>query len=193
MRIFIDGMLAVAGALCLSVVAVALYAWGGLPPTLPGIAALVFAPALIVVIGGVLLWRGQRESKTVFVFCLISAAVGAYAAEAYVGFISSKEDARIGDRIANAREEISTAVARYRSIGGDTYPALTPRMFLSPDSAARLQNGMPTDSGSLLPLGGISNVKTVFCDEDRPRIDGVYCVYCVHINSPEGSRRECPG
>lgn len=165
MPIVLDGLLAVASALCLAVVATALYAWGGLPPALPGIVALVFVPALVAVIGGILIWRGQRGSKAVFVWCLISSAIGAYAAEAYIGFLSSKEDARIGGRIASTREEISTVVARYRSAGVDVYPVLTPRTFLSPDSYARLQKGMPADSGSPFPLGGISNVKTVFCDE----------------------------
>lgn len=188
--IFIDGMLAVAGMLGLSVAAVALYAWGGLPPTLPGMAALVFAPALIVVIGGVLLWRGQRESKTVFIFCLISGAIGAYAAEAYVGFLSSKEDARIGDRTADIREGVSTVIARYRSMDVDAYPALTPRMFLPPDTTTRLQHGMPAGSERLLPLGGISGVKTVFCDEGGGMI--VYDADEHGFRNPPGLWNQAP-
>jgi len=118
-------------------------------------ALLVGGPFCLAAVLLACLWL-PLPRRVALAMTLLSLVAAAYIAEAYVRALPSLRTRLAARRFGiafDSRDQFEV-VRDLRRVGTDAYPATFPAW-----------QGLPAGGSTLLPLGGISNVTTVFCNE----------------------------
>ncbi|HWP58345.1 MAG TPA: hypothetical protein VNL14_10685 [Candidatus Acidoferrales bacterium] len=149
-----------------------------------------YVPAALATLLFAALQFGRNGRINLAILCA-SSALSIYAAEVFLTLTDSASLAGRplwGDDLRERKYEIQNLARRFgvdfdtrtklevvselRRQGTDAVPAISPRSLLSKTEKGGLSSPFSVDGKELLPLGGISNRVTVFCNET-----GQYAIY----------------